>query len=122
MLLKFCIPKRGEIYPAYVSRHNSNREKQVILLMIPNGERWHYLAIKELSALLKSIAWKRVSDIYCLNYLHSFRTKNKLDLHNKVYKNKDFWDAVIPSQDTKILEFNQYQNSAKTPFIIYTDL
>ena len=26
------------IYPAYVSRHNSNLEKQVILLMILNGQ------------------------------------------------------------------------------------
>ena len=25
--------------PAYVSKHNSNREKQVIFLTIPNGER-----------------------------------------------------------------------------------
>ena len=25
--------------PAYVSKHNSNREKQVILLMISNGEK-----------------------------------------------------------------------------------
>ena len=38
-------------YPAYVSKHNSNREKQVILLMIvygegPKGQRWYYLAVK----------------------------------------------------------------------------
>ena len=28
----------------------------------------------------------------------------------------------MPSEDTKILEFNQYQKSAKVPFIIYADL
>ena len=28
----------------------------------------------------------------------------------------------MPSQDTKILEFNQYQKSEKVPFIIYADL
>ena len=28
----------------------------------------------------------------------------------------------MPSEDTKILEFNQYQKSDKTPFIFYTDL
>ena len=29
----------------------------------------------------------------------------------------------MPSaEDTKILEFNQYQKSDKTPFVIYTDL
>ena len=28
----------------------------------------------------------------------------------------------MPSKDTKILEFNQYQKSDKAPFIIYEDL
>ena len=28
----------------------------------------------------------------------------------------------MPSGDTKILEFNQYQKSDKAPFIIYADL
>ena len=46
--------KEKEIYPAYISKHNSTREKQIILLMIPNEERegWYYLAVKKLSALL----------------------------------------------------------------------
>ena len=77
------------IYPAYVSKHNSNREKQVILLMIPNGEGWHYLAVKELSALLRGITSKNNSDFYCLNCLHYFRTKNKLESHKKACENKD---------------------------------
>ena len=35
----FCMLKKYiYIYSAYVSKHNSNREKQVIFLMIPNGE------------------------------------------------------------------------------------
>ena len=28
----------------------------------------------------------------------------------------------MPSEDTKVLEFNQYQKSDKAPFIIYADL
>ena len=31
--------KKEKIYPAYVSKHNSNREQQVILLMSPNETR-----------------------------------------------------------------------------------
>ena len=48
-------------------KHNSDREKQVILLMIPNGDRWYYLAVKKLSALLKGIKSKHKGDFYCLN-------------------------------------------------------
>ena len=51
--------KRKKIYPAYVWKNNSNREKQDILLMISNGEKlWHYLAEKELSVLLRGIPSK----------------------------------------------------------------
>ena len=31
---------------AYKSKYNLTREKQVILLMISNGEKWHYLTVK----------------------------------------------------------------------------
>ena len=38
--------KKEKAYPAFISKHNSNREKQVNILMSPNGEGWHYLALK----------------------------------------------------------------------------
>ena len=36
--------------------------------------------------------------------------------------NKDLCNFVMPSEDNKILEFNQYQQSDKAPFVIYADL
>ena len=41
------------MYPAYVSKHNSNREKQVITLVILNREKWDYLAIKKTISIIK---------------------------------------------------------------------
>ena len=35
-----------EIRHAYKSKNNSEREDQVILLMITDGKKWHYLALK----------------------------------------------------------------------------
>ena len=35
----------------------------------------HYLAVKKLSALLREVTSKNNGDFYCLNSLHSFRTK-----------------------------------------------
>ena len=52
--------------------------------MISNGEKKHYLAVKILSVLLKGITSKYDGDFYCLNCLHSFRTKNKLESHERV--------------------------------------
>ena len=99
--------KKEKIYPVYVSKHNLNRKKQDIFLMIPNGEGWHYLAaIKETIDIIKRNNIKRNGDFYCLNCLHSFRTKNRLELLKKVCENKDFFKIIMPSNDTKILEFN----------------
>ena len=41
--------KENKIYPAYISKHNSTSEKQIILLTTPNEEKegWHYLPIKK---------------------------------------------------------------------------
>ena len=38
------------------------------------------------------------------------------------YENKNFCNIIIPFEDTKILEFNQYKQSDKAPFIIYADI
>ena len=112
----------GKIYPAYVSKHNSNCEKQVIILMIPNEEKWFYLTVKKLSPLLRGITFKHHGDFYCLNCLYSFAAEKKLESQKKVCENKDFYNVIIPFEDTKLLEFNQYQESDKAPFIIYVDL
>ena len=63
-----------------------------------------------------------VTFFFCWDCLHSFRTKNKLQSHKKVCENRDFCNIVVPSEDTKILEYNQYKKSDEAPFIIYADL
>ena len=46
------IPHNTEkIRHAYKSKYNLSRENQVILLMITDDEKWHYFAVKKLSAL-----------------------------------------------------------------------
>ena len=81
--------------------------------MIPNGEGWHYLAVKKLSALLRGTTSEHHNNFYCLNCIHYFATENKRESHKKLCENKDFCNVAMPSADTKILEFNQYQKSDK---------
>ena len=119
--LNVLYAKNGKVSLFYVSKHNSKREKEAIFLMIPNGERWLHIAEKKTVSIIKNGDIYNNGDFYCLNCLHSFRTKNKFESHKKVYENKDFCNDVMPSEDTKILKFSQYQKSCKTPFIIYAD-
>ena len=101
---------------------NTNYQKEVISLMISNGEGWHYLAVKKLLALFREIVYKYHGDFYCLNCLHLFATESKLESHKKERENEDSCNVVMPSEDTEILKFNQYQKCDKVSFIIYVDL
>ena len=84
--------KDKEIFSPYVSKLNSNCEKQIILSMIPKEEKegWHYLAVKKLSTLLRGITSKHHGDFHCLNLncLYSFRTEINLNLTKKYVKIK----------------------------------
>ena len=54
------------------------------------GQRWHYLAVKKLSALLRRITSKHHGSFYCLNCLHYFGTEKKLYHIKKYVKIKIF--------------------------------
>ena len=71
---------------AYRSRYNLTYEEQVILLMITDGEKWHYLTVKNLPGLLRGITSTYYGDFHCFNYFRSYRTKSKLELHKKYVK------------------------------------
>ena len=61
------VPHNTEkIRHGYKSKYNLNRENQVILLMITDGEKWHYLAVKCLSALFRGTTSKHKGDFYCI--------------------------------------------------------
>ena len=73
-----------EIRHVYKSKYNLKRENQVSLLMVTDGKKWHYLAVKSLPALLRGITGNNNGDFYCLNYFHSYTTK--INLKNiKIY-------------------------------------
>ena len=73
------VPHNTEtIRVAYRSEYNHKHKKQVILLMITDGKKWHYLAVINLSALFKEKLSNHHKDFYCLNCFNSYTTKNKL--------------------------------------------
>ena len=70
--------KTEKIRQAYISEHNDKRNNQVNLIMITDGtNNWHYLAIKNLSGLLRGITSNHNSDFYFLSCLHSYGTISK---------------------------------------------
>ena len=91
-----------KIQLAYRSKYDLTYNKQIILLIITDGEKWHYLVVNNLSRLLRGITSNHQADFYCLNCYHSYRTKNKLEAHKKYVKTmimvmwKCLLKAIIP--------------------------
>ena len=84
--------------------------------------KWHYLAVRRLSALLRGITSNNNGDFYCLNCFHSYRTHNKLKKHETVCNNHDYCHLDMPKEDEKMLKYNHGEKSLKAPFIITADL
>ena len=64
--------------------------KQVILLIISNGERWHYLEVKIYQHYLEEQCQSTWITFIVLIAFTFFVTGNKNELHKKVCKNKTF--------------------------------
>ena len=89
----------------YISKYNSTCENQLILLMITDIEKLHFLSVKKMGALFCQVTSQYDGDFYCLNCLHSFRTENKLKEHENVCKNHDYCYIEMPKEQS-ILKYN----------------
>ena len=104
------------------AEYNSKRKKQVILLMITDGKKWHDLPVTNLSALLQGKSSNHKEDFYCLNCFNSYTTKSKLKLHEEICNNHDSCQIDMPMWVEKILKCNPGEKSLKSLFAIYFDL
>ena len=107
---------------AYKFKYNLVRDNQIILLMISNGENWHYLAVKSLSGLLRGITSNHNGDYYCLNCFHSYTAENKLNAHKKICENNEYCNIEMPSPNNNLIKYNEGGKSLKLLFVIYADL
>ena len=90
--------------------------------MINDGQKWHYLVVKNLSRLSRRITSNHKEDFYCLNCFHSYRTENKLEAHKKICENHDYCHVEMPTKNNNIIKYNHGEKSMKLPFVIYADL
>ena len=91
----------------YKTKHNFKHKNQVILLVITDGKKLHFLAVKILSAFLRGITSNHNGDFYCLNCFHSYSTENKLKKHEKVCNDHDYCYVKMLDEFNKILKYNQ---------------
>ena len=122
------VPDNGKtINLAYKSKYNRKRKNQVVLLMIADGKKWHYIALKSeptdngfncairsLSKLFREITANHNGDFCCLNCLHSFKTDNTLKIQLRSCDNNDYCSVEMPSKSNKFLKYNHGEKSLRT--------
>ena len=77
---------------------------------------------KKFTGLLRGITYTHKEDFYCLNCFRSYRTRNKLEAHKKIFENHDYCNVEMPTKDNNIIKYNQGEKSIKLPFVVYADL
>ena len=90
--------------------------------MIPDCNKWHYIAISSLSALLAKKSWNHHTDFYCLNCFNSHTSKNRLKEQKEIRNKHDSYRIEMPEWFEKILKYNPGEKSLRAPFAIYLDL
>ena len=90
--------------------------------MITDDNKWHYLAITNLSALPDGKLSNYHGDLYCLNCFNSYTTKNKRKGHEEICYNHDSCRIQMPRWFEKMLKRNPRGKSLKASFAIYLDL
>ena len=103
-----------KIRSGYISKYNNKCNNQVILLIITDGKKRHYLTVIKLSALLRAITSNNHGDFYFLNCLHPYRIKEKLKKHEKVCNNHDYYYVKMPNEYEKILKIQSWRKVIKS--------
>ena len=114
---------RYEDKSVYVLRNseNTNREHNIILLLIKEEGVNHYCLVKNLSRLLSSQVSKHDRKKYfCMRCLNPFNNQKALDKHEEYCSNHEAVKIIMPKKGT-MLRFKNYHKGEKVPFVIYAD-
>ena len=118
-----CVPCNTEkILQAYKSKHSFKHKNKVILLVITDGKKVHYLPVKRLYALLRETTSNHNGNFYCVGCFHFYSTEKKLIKHERVCNDHDYCYVEMLNEDNKILKYNHGEKSLKAPFMICADL
>ena len=84
----FCMLKTGKFILSMFQNKTQSLKRSYSFNDLKRG-RMAFSCNKKIICILRGITSKHDGDFYCLNCLHSFRTKNNLESHRKVCENKD---------------------------------
>ena len=114
--------KNQNIYTVRRSGRNMKCKKQINLLIIADGKKRHYTAMKNISMLLSKVNRKTQHAYhYCMNCFNGSRTASARDKHYGYCSSNDHVKVNMPTEKEKWLKFHDGQYHFKVPFMLYAD-
>ena len=112
--------ERKSVYPLRNS-DCTDRDHNIILMLIEEGGVKHYCLVKSLSRLLASqVPNNNGKHYFCLRCLNPFWCDKSLSKHKEYCDEYEGVKIQLPKQGT-MLEFKNHHISEKVPFIVFTD-
>ena len=112
--------KEKNVYP-FRNSDNTDREHDIILMLIEQDTVKHYCLVKSISRLLSSqITNGKRKEYFCLRCLNPFNNQEALDKHTEYCSEYESVKIQLPKKET-MLKFKNHHKSEKVPTIIYAD-
>ena len=112
--------ERKRVYPLRNSV-NTDRDYNIILMLIEEGGVKHYCLVKSIERLLSSQTSNgKRKQYFCLRCLNSFWCQEAMDKHKEYCNEYEAVKIELPKKGT-VLEFKNYHRSEKVPFLVYAD-
>ena len=106
--------------PLYASSHR-NRKHVVNLLLLSEGEKRHYILIRNLSRLLHDRNSYKRQILPCPFCLYCFTTEAGMQNHIPECGTHGVQNVRYPTPGSNTLKFSNIQNQMAVPFAIYAD-
>ena len=116
ILLAFFVMKTK--YPIYVSI-KCCEDKHVHLLLTGEGEKKHYVLIKDFNTFMYDHTLHHGRKHFCRYYLQPFRTAEKLKCHIKDCFKINGKQSIKMSKKGEYITLKTFGRKTKSPFMIY---
>jgi len=107
-----------EILPLYITE--DEKPDHTNILIISDNEKSHCVFIKNTSALFNDNYTHSHKKYYCFKCMHGFDKEETLSKHKEDGCNAES-KVILPTADEAFIQFKNYRNMLKVPFIIYAD-
>ncbi|XP_026824426.1 uncharacterized protein LOC113561716 [Ooceraea biroi] len=103
---------------------DQKRDRHVNLLYVQGKNNvGHYVCIKNLSRLVSSqLSSNKRQKYICDRCLHYFSSNERLEAHSIDCQRMNDCAIVLPNDDDKWLQFENYNRKERMPFVVYADL